>query len=83
MSTTTPAPEASGTRPGLERAGLERGVLDRAVAAMTARRRAEVEVLEAVLAWAHAHVPSDVDDAAGWRSETIHRPGSAAALFGE
>ncbi len=23
------------------------------------------------------------DDAAGWRSETIHRPGSAAALFGE
>jgi hypothetical protein len=78
MSTTTPAPEASGTRPG-----LERGVLDRAVAAMTARRRAEVEVLEAALAWAHAHVPSTEDDAAGWRSETIHRPGSAAALFGE
>src|SRR5918993_4494295 len=83
MSTITPAPEPSGTRPVLERAGLERGVLDRAVAAMTARRRAEVEVLEAALAWAHAHVPSEVDDVAGWRSETIHRPGSAAALFGE
>ncbi|WP_255893019.1 HNH endonuclease signature motif containing protein [Nocardioides astragali] len=69
-TTTTPAPSAL-------------AVLDRARAAMTARRRAEVEVLEAALAWAHAHVPAGEDDAAGWRSDIIHMPGSAAALFGE
>lgn len=73
MSTTALAPAAAGTAPAL----------DRAVAAMTARRRADVEVLEAALAWAQAHLVCDVDDAAGWRSETIHAPGSAAALFGE
>lgn len=60
-----------------------RVVLERAVAAMEAKRRVEVEVLEAALAWAHAHVVTDVDDAAGWRSEAVHAPGSAAALFGE
>ncbi len=73
MSTTAPAPSIPSTR----------SVLDRAAAAMTARRRAEVEVLESALAWAHAHVPSGEDDAAGWRSEAIPTPGSAAALFGE
>ena len=30
--------------------------LDRAAAAMGAKRRVEVEVLEAALGWAHAHV---------------------------
>ena len=34
----------------------DRVALDRAAAALASRRRAEVEVLEAVLAWAHAHV---------------------------
>ena len=58
-------------------------VLDRAVAAVTARRRVEVEVLEAALAWAHAHVVNDLAESAGWRSDTIETPGSAAALFGE
>lgn len=58
-------------------------VLDRAVAAVQARRRVELEVLEAALAWAHAHVVTDVGESAGWRSDTIQTPGSAAALFGE
>ena len=48
MSTTTQPLEAPSTRP----------VLERAAAAMTRRRRAEVEVLESALAWAHAHVVS-------------------------
>ncbi|WP_210650493.1 HNH endonuclease signature motif containing protein [Nocardioides sp. SYSU D00065] len=67
------------------RRGGEQGrvALDRAVAAMQARRRVEVEVLEAALAWAHAHVVDSAEEAAGWRSETIHAPGSKAALFGE
>ncbi|WP_411285122.1 hypothetical protein [Lapillicoccus sp.] len=68
-----------------------RPVLDRAVAAMAARRRAEVEVLESALAWAHAHVPSgsagfleDDELVAGWRSDAMPVPGSyAAAMFGE
>jgi hypothetical protein len=76
MSTTAPAP-ATSPRPS------SRVVLERAVAAMGARRRVEVEVLESALAWAHAHTVTDEEAAAGWRSETIHRPGSAAALFGE
>jgi hypothetical protein len=75
MSTTAPAPASSPV--------LDRVVLDRAVAAMTAKRRVEVEVLESALAWAHAHVVTDVEVAAGWRSETIRTPGTAAALFGE
>jgi hypothetical protein len=75
MSTTAPAAATSTV--------LDRAVLDRAVAAMTAKRRVEVEVLESALAWAHAHVVADEEVAAGWRSETIHTPGSAAALFGE
>ena len=64
----------------------DRVALDRAAAAMSAKRRLEVEVLEAALAWAHAHVvgphaaPGEV---AGWRSDTVRRPGTAAALFGE
>ncbi len=80
MSTTAPAPAATSTRP----AG--RDVLERAVAAQAARRRADVEVLEAALAWAHAHVMSVDDDpalVAGWRTDTIHIPGTPAALFGE
>jgi hypothetical protein len=76
MSTTAPAP-ATSPRPS------SRVVLERAVAAMGAKRRVEVEVLESALAWAHAHTVTDEEAAAGWRSETIHRPGSAAALFGE
>ena len=60
-----------------------RSVLERAAAAMTAKRRVEVEVLESALAWAHAHVVTETDEAAGWRSESIATPGSAAALFGE
>jgi hypothetical protein len=75
MSTTAPAPA---TGPVLDRA-----VLDRAVAAMRAKRRVEVEVLESALAWAEAHTVTDIEVAAGWRSETIRTPGSAAALFGE
>ncbi|GAB3025488.1 hypothetical protein GCM10011376_11560 [Nocardioides flavus (ex Wang et al. 2016)] len=76
MSTTTPALAPAPAR-------STAAVLDRAVAAMTARRRVEVEVLESALAWAHAHVVTGEDVAAGWRSEVIHPAGSAAALFGE
>ncbi|GAA5117146.1 hypothetical protein GCM10023339_27310 [Alloalcanivorax gelatiniphagus] len=89
MSTTAPAPAAPSARPTrrpLERAALDRAALDRAAAAVQARRRVEVEVLDAALEWAHAHVMTVEDDpdlVAGWRSETIHAPGSAAALFGE
>ena len=88
MSTTTPAPApAAAPVPGTSTSL----VLDRAVAAVDARRRADVEVLEAALAWAHAHVlPAetledleDLDEVAGWRSDTIPAPGSAAALFAE
>jgi hypothetical protein len=75
MSTTAPAPASSPV--------LDRAVLDRAVAAMSAKRRVEVEVLESALAWAEAHTVTDVEVAAGWRSETIRTPGTAAALFGE
>ena len=76
MSTTTA--EAPSTRVST------RDVLDRAAAAMTARRRADVEVLKSALAWAHAHVPCGEDDAAGWRSDTVPTPGTlAAAMFGE
>ena len=57
MSTTAPAPAAS-TRLS------SRVVLDRAVAAMSAKRRVEVEVLESALAWAEAHVVSDEQMAA-------------------
>ena len=72
MSTTTL--EAPGTR----------RVLERATAALAARRRAEVEVLESVLAWAHSHVVTTQDEAAGWRSDSIPTPGTyAAAMFGE
>ena len=89
MSITTEAPSTRA-----QSRGGGSAVLERAVAAMTARRRAEVEVLEAALAWAHAHVPSatmttttdDVDagDVAGWRSDTIATPGSyASVMFGE
>ena len=76
MSTSTLAPGARVT---------DRVALDRAAAALAARRRAEVEVLEAALAWAHAHVVSpdaDPGEVAGWRSDTILTPGTAAALFG-
>ena len=81
MSTTTPT---SGAARG-------RAALDRAVAAMAAKRRVEVEVLEAALAWAQAHTVAgeDAEDAggelrvAGWRSDTIHTPGSAGELFGD
>ncbi len=75
MSTTAQAPAASTSQ-----------VLDRAVAAQAARRRADAEVLDAALAWAHAHVMTPDDDpglVAGWRSDTIHTPGTPAALFGE
>jgi hypothetical protein len=77
MSTTAPAPATSTAQV------LDRAVLDRAVAAMTAKRRVEVEVLESALAWAEAHTVTDEAAAAGWRSETIRTPGTAAALFGE
>ena len=41
-------------------------------------------MLDAVLAWAHAHVVTSQDEAAGWRSDTIPTPGSyAAVMFGE
>ncbi|MBD3915826.1 hypothetical protein [Nocardioides hwasunensis] len=72
MSTTAPAPSHTDSRVVLERA-----VLDRAATAITARRQAEVEVLDAALEWAHAHVVTSDDDAAGWLPETIH------SLFGE
>ena len=77
MSTTAEPLSATGTR------AATRGVLDRAAAAMTARRRAEVEVLESALAWAQAHVATSDDEVAGWRSDAVAVPGSAAALFGE
>ena len=61
-----------------------RPVLERASAALAARRRADVEVLEAALAWAHTHRVTAQREAAGWRSEAIPVPGTyAAALFGE
>lgn len=75
MSTTAEAPSTRATT---------RPVLDRAVAAMASRRRAEVELLEAALAWAHAHVPSADDEVAGWQPDTMPVPGTyAAAMFGE
>ncbi len=77
MSTTTVAFGARVT---------DRVALDRAAAAMTAKRRVEVEVLEAALAWAHAHVVSpdaDPGEVAGWRSDAIHPVGSPGFLFGE
>ncbi|GAA1924110.1 hypothetical protein [Nocardioides hwasunensis] len=77
MSTTAPAPSHTVSRVVLERAVLDRAVLDRAAAAITARRQAEVEVLDAALEWAHAHVVTSDADAAGWLPETIH------SLFGE
>jgi hypothetical protein len=59
-------------------------LLDRAVAAMSTRRRAEVEVLEGVLAFVHEHVVTPgADEVAAWRSDTVRAPGSPAALFGE
>jgi hypothetical protein len=89
MSISNPAPDTGesncSTGAALDRAEPDRAVLDRAVAAMTARRRVEVELLEAALAWAHAHtVTEDEEDlVAGWRSEAIRAPGSAGALFGD
>ncbi|GAA5125001.1 hypothetical protein GCM10023339_47440 [Alloalcanivorax gelatiniphagus] len=89
MSTTAPAPAAPSTRPTrrpLDRGALDRAALDRAAAAVQTKRRVEVEVLDAALEWAHAHVMTPGDDpelVAGWRSDTIHTPGTAAALFGE
>ena len=77
MSTTAPAPTTSSSAVSGD------GVLERAAAAMQARRRVEVEVLEAALEWAHAHVVTDLEASAGWRSETIQTSGSAAALFGD
>ena len=61
MSTTTEAPSTARVA---TRCVLDRAALDRAVAAMSTRRRADVEVLESALAWAHAQVPSDDDDVA-------------------
>ncbi|RYC14203.1 HNH endonuclease signature motif containing protein [Nocardioides zhouii] len=64
----------------------DRVALDRAAAALAARRHADVEVLDSALAWAQAHVVSpnaDPCEVAGWRSDTIRTPGTAAALFGE
>ena len=63
MTTTATAP--SGSRDAQSRSRL----LDRAVMAMTTRRRAEVEVLETVLAFALSHAVADAGKAAGWRSE--------------
>src|SRR5687768_6571573 len=83
MSTTAPAPAAPTARPSSRAVGR---ALERAAAAVQAKRRVEVEVLDAALEWAHAHVMTVEDDpdlVAGWRSETIHTPGTAAALFGE
>ncbi len=50
--------------------------LDRAVAAQAARRRADVELLDAALGWAHAHTVDSEIDAARWEGEGHH-------LFGE
>ncbi|MCF6380014.1 HNH endonuclease [Nocardioides KLBMP 9356] len=59
-------------------------VLDRARTALSVRRQAEVEVLESVFEWAHAHPADAHADAAGWRGEGIPAPGSyAEAMFGE
>ena len=60
------------------------GVLERAAAAVSARRRADVEVLESTLAWADGHTVAGQSEAAGWRSESIPTPGSYAdVMFGE
>ena len=60
------------------------GVLERAAAAVTARRRADVEVLESVLAWAGCHTVTSQGEAAGWRPDSISTPGSyAEVMFGE
>ncbi len=76
MTTTTAAPDTARV--------TARPVLDRAVAAMASRRQAEVDLLVSALAWAHAHVPSNSDDAAGWQPDTMPVPGSyAAVMFGE
>ncbi len=40
-------------------------------------------MLHSALVWAHAHIVTDPDNAAGWRTEAMRRPGTAAALFGE
>ena len=84
-TTTTEAPSTRvHTRGVLDRAAFDRAALDRAVVAMSTRRRADVDVLESALAWAHANVPSDDDDIAGWSSDATPTPGSyAAAMFGE
>lgn len=77
---TTTATTPSGSRDTESRSQL----LDRAVAAMSTRRRAEVDVLETVLAFAHeSMVAPGSHDAAVWRSDAVHAPGSPAALFGE
>ncbi|NPD05588.1 HNH endonuclease [Nocardioides sp. zg-1308] len=60
-----------------------RSALDRAAAAMAAKRRVEVEVLESALDWARTHVVSADEDAAGWRSETVRPLGGPGALFGD
>lgn len=74
-STSLPAPAA---------ASATRWVLERAAAASAARRRADVEVLESALAWAHAHPAASQGEAAGWRSDAVPTSGTyAAALFGE
>lgn len=78
-----PAPAVGGARADDCARADDLAVLERAVAAVAARRQAEVEVLDSALAWGHAHVVTEVSQAAGWRSETIHAPGSAAALFGD
>lgn len=53
-----------------------RSVLDRAVAARSARRRAEVAELTAALDWAHAHPAASAGEAASWTE-------SPTALWGE
>ncbi|QIK76231.1 HNH endonuclease signature motif containing protein [Nocardioides piscis] len=53
-----------------------RSVLDRAVAARSARRRAEAAELTAALDWAHAHPAVSTGHAASWT-------GSPTALWGE
>ena len=83
MSTTSPAPPAPATAGA---APDDRSVLERASVAVAARRAVEVEILESVLAWAHEHMvaeDTDLSRVAGWRSETIHAPGSVGALFGD
>ncbi len=76
MSTTTHRAPAAGSSTRL--------VLERATAALATRRRAEVEVLESALAWAHAHPVGSQGDAAGWRADAIPTPGTyAEVMFGE